>query len=393
MKQYRLLNALAGAVLAMLISAPLDVFASSSSQFAQAHDDQSPMLIAMASRRQSYSSPVRRQAASRSRSRTATRVTPVKRTRVVTKNVGHSRTIAVSTKRHTRKIASRRNRVASGKQRHALAAKKAARKVAAAKPRYAYAMDFFMWSTPGEAASALTFRDRRAVKKAFHSGYAGSRSPQDLVAAGAFDDSQPLQGGIFQRRKPVQFVILHSTETARPADGQRVIRSWNHGMRHPGAQFVVDRDGTIYQAVNPDFGTVHVDVFRTKQGVDNDNSVGIEIVRAGKQKYTATQLQSVTRLVAYLQDRYSVADEHVLGHGEVQPSNRTDPVGFDWVAFGSAKSTLKTQSTAAQKRKLNSASADVGAGIVETQVDKAKAVNKMAKQYSWTFSYCCALFS
>jgi N-acetyl-anhydromuramyl-L-alanine amidase AmpD len=112
-------------------------------------------------------------------------------------------------------------------------------------------------------------------------------------------------------------------------------------MRHPGAQFVVDRDGTIYEAVDPNYGSVHVDVFRTKNGVNNDNAIGIEIVRAGKQKYTHDQLSSVTKLVAYLQGHYNVPNEAIYGHGQIQPSNRTDPVDFNWNNFVVGLASLK----------------------------------------------------
>jgi hypothetical protein len=221
----------------------------------------------------------------------------------------------------------------------------------ARKPRYAYPVDFFMWETPQVATAPLSQRASARVKDAFISGMAGHYSPEMLVRSGVFTH-YPLKGGIFNRREPVKHIIIHSTETERPADGPRVIRSWNHGRRHPGAQFVVDRDGTIYQAVNPDYGTVHVDIFRTLYGVNNDNSIGIEIVRSGKQKYTAKQLNSTTRLVAYLQERYGVIDEKVLAHSYVQPSTRRDPVNFNWDGFIASKSLLRAEARKQQPLKL-----------------------------------------
>lgn len=181
-----------------------------------------------------------------------------------------------------------------------------------------------------------------AVAQSFQRGLAGQCSYEELVKANVFV-SCPLHGSIFKRQGTVKYIILHSTETGSPADARRVIQSWNNrGLRHPGAQFVVDRDGTICSTVDPDQATVHIDTSKTLAGYSNDNSVGIEIVRSGKQQYTKVQLESVTRLVTYLQSHYGISDACVTTHHHVQPSDRSDPVNFDLVAFENDKSALQT---------------------------------------------------
>lgn len=198
---------------------------------------------------------------------------------------------------------------------------------------------------PGETAY-FDEQSANAAAQAFLHGTAGQYSFTQLVNQRVFI-SYPLKGSVFKRQGAVKYVILHSTETASPADAKRVIQSWNNrGTRHPGAQFVVDRDGAIYGAADPDLATVHINTSKTLPGYTNDNSVGIEIVRAGKQQYTRTQLQSVTCLVAYLQQRYSVGNSNVTTHGHVQPSDRSDPVHFDLVAFGRNKAHLQKDAIA-----------------------------------------------
>ncbi len=185
-----------------------------------------------------------------------------------------------------------------------------------------------------------------AVAQSFRRGLAGSCSYDQLVNANVFV-SAPLHGSVFKRHGRVKYIILHSTETGSPADARRVIQSWNNkGLRHPGAQFVVDRDGTICSTVNPDQATVHIDTSKTLAGYSNDNSVGIEIVRSGKQQYTRAQLDSVTCLVSYLQSHYDVPDTGVTTHHHVQPSDRSDPVNFDLVAFENDKSALQATARA-----------------------------------------------
>jgi hypothetical protein len=172
---------------------------------------------------------------------------------------------------------------------------------------------------------------------AFSHGAAGNYSFDRLIKAHVFV-LDPLVGSVFKRHTAVKYIILHSTETGSPANAPRVIKSWNNrGMRHPGAQFVVDRDGIIYSTTDPDMATVHINTSKTLPGYTNDNSIGIEIVRAGPQKYTQPQLDSVMYLVSYLQGHYHVVDTNVTTHHHVQPSDRSDPVGFDLLAFQQAK--------------------------------------------------------
>lgn len=256
-----------------------------------------------------------------------------------------------SSKKSTVATSKKRSSLARSKKRsHIAKSKKKSHIAKASTTRYAYPAGIFMWSPPEQDLSPLPSSFSKGASRLFENGIAGSKySPTQLVQAGVFT-YQPLRGGIFKRREPVKYIVLHSTETERPADGPRVIRSWNHGMRHPGAQYVVDRDGVIYQTVDPSYATVHVNIFRTHNGVNNDNSIGIEIVRAGKQKYTRTQLDSVTKLVAYLQGKYGVSNSRIVGHGQIQPSNRTDPVNFNWEAFESSLSQLKLQATEWKRR-------------------------------------------
>jgi N-acetyl-anhydromuramyl-L-alanine amidase AmpD len=180
------------------------------------------------------------------------------------------------------------------------------------------------------------------MKANFQRGSAGRYSPQDMVRARVFTNC-PLRGGIRPRSAPVRNLIIHSTETARVADAKTVVKSWNHGLSHPGTQYVVDRDGKIFQTVDPRFATIHVNEKRTLGGVTNDNSIGIEIVRTGKQKYTQVQLAALVQLVDYIQERFPIAK--IYGHGQVQPSNRTDPVAFNWSLFSQNLALINSSST------------------------------------------------
>jgi hypothetical protein len=223
---------------------------------------------------------------------------------------------------------------------------------AAPKTRYAYPLSFFMMHPPEFERSALPYEVSDKISRSFHNGYADSYTARSLVRAGLVS-YHPLRGGIFWRREPVKYIIMHSTETGIPLSAERVIESWSSsGLRHAGAQYVVERDGTIFQAVDPDLGTVHINIFKTLPGINNDNSIGIEMCHTGHQDYPAAQLQSVIKLVAYLQERYKVSDDNVITHRYAQQGDHTDPVNFDWDGFIAGKNNFRNRAIAYKVRKL-----------------------------------------
>jgi hypothetical protein len=185
-------------------------------------------------------------------------------------------------------------------------------------------------------------------------GLADNYPPRSLVKAGVVA-YHPLRGGIFWRREPIKYVIVHSTEDRRQLTGPQVIESWSSmGRRHPGAQYVIEREGTIYQSVDPDLGSVHINIFKTLPGINNDNSVGIEMVHMiGAQEYPELQVASLTKLVTYLQGHYHVPDENVITHRYAQRGDHTDPVNFQWDRFIADKGYLQQKAAGLKVAVIN----------------------------------------
>jgi hypothetical protein len=205
--------------------------------------------------------------------------------------------------------------------------------------------DFEQTPLPSDSASQIA--------SAFEQGTADSYTARALVRAGLVH-YHPLHGGIFWRREAVKYIILHSTESGVPQSAPRVIESWGSmGIRHPGAQYVVDRDGSIFQAVDPDLATVHVNIFKTLPGINNDNSVGIEMCHSGRQDYPPAQRESVIRLIAYLQERYKIADDNIVTHRYAQQGDHTDPVNFDFNAFLNEKNRFRNRAIAMRVRRIS----------------------------------------
>lgn len=199
---------------------------------------------------------------------------------------------------------------------------------------------------PSFDKSPLDQHTSEKISRAWDRGIADSYPARTLVRAGVVS-YHPLRGGIYYRREPVKYIILHSTETGVPVSAVNVIEGWSSmGRRHPGAQYVVERNGTIYQAVDPDLATVHVNIFKTLPGINNDNSIGIEMNHTGRQNYPAAQREAVCKLLAYLQQRYQVDHANVITHRYAQQGDHTDPVNFDLEGFLAYKNNFQKQAIA-----------------------------------------------
>ncbi len=213
----------------------------------------------------------------------------------------------------------------------------------AARPRYAYPMGFFLMEPPAFESTPLPEEISAQVKKAFYGGFAGEYPTRSLVRTGLVS-YYPMRGGIFWRREPIKYIIMHSTEPGISVGAKTIIDGWSHGgRRHAGAHYVIDRDGTIYQAVDPDLATVHINIFKTLPGINNDNSVGIEMCHHGNQDYPPALVESAARLAGYLQSHYNISDANIITHRYAQQGDHTDPVNFGWDNFIAQKDSLLGQ--------------------------------------------------
>jgi len=272
--------------------------------------------------------------------------------RATSKSSGASRS-ARSSRGRTRAVVqysgSRRRTVSVSKSRVATGARSRGRTIRIVRqprPKYAYPLSLFLMHAPSFDKSPLDQHTSEKIARAWDRGIADSYPARTLVRAGVVS-YHPLRGGIFYRREPVKYIILHSTETGVPVSAVNVIEGWSSmGRRHPGAQYVVERDGTIYQAVDPDLATVHVNIFKTLPGINNDNSIGIEMNHTGRQGYPAAQREAVSKLLAYLQQRYQVEHANVITHRYAQQGDHTDPVNFDLEGFLAYKNQFQKQALA-----------------------------------------------
>ena len=133
---------------------------------------------------------------------------------------------------------------------------------------------------------------------------------------------------------PIDAIVLHHTGSN---SGSGAV-SW---LRNPAsevsANYVLDRDGTIYQLVGDEKRAWHAGE-GALNGVPTDvnaRSIGIEIVNdgSGTTPFTEAQYGALTQLVGYLKQEYGVPMGNIVGHKDVAlPYGRkNDPApNFDW---------------------------------------------------------------
>lgn len=152
-----------------------------------------------------------------------------------------------------------------------------------------------------------------------------------------------------------KYIMLHDTEMAENA--KTVINAWKNQGTGVAAHFVVDRDGTIIQAVDMDTITHHAGYggpgnFDAKFDVGNNDgkgngddlvgtqplsgytsygmnsySIGIEMCHKNGETYPEAQLKALDNLIAYI-DKYYGFKATIIDHKTWRPSNSDTDANF-----------------------------------------------------------------
>jgi N-acetylmuramoyl-L-alanine amidase len=132
----------------------------------------------------------------------------------------------------------------------------------------------------------------------------------------------------------VDTIVLHHTASGGTAEDVGVFAQ--NPANKVSSHYVVGKDGAIVQSVEDEQRAWHAgkSEFEGRDNV-NDFSIGIEIVNWGNgtDPYPDTQYKALAKLVLYLQDKYDIPWERVIGHKDVAlPRGRKiDPsANFDY---------------------------------------------------------------
>ena len=137
-------------------------------------------------------------------------------------------------------------------------------------------------------------------------------------------------------------IVIHSTATASLSSPLAWLCD---PTSKASAHYLIDLDGTIFQLVLDENIAWHAGISQwkgrehvnPKSGIPtvNNCSIGIELVNAntGQMEYPKEQIYACAQLCKYLREEYGVAECDIIGHKDVAPGRKNDPLGFDWEVF------------------------------------------------------------
>lgn len=128
-----------------------------------------------------------------------------------------------------------------------------------------------------------------------------------------------------------KFIILHSTGGAF----QGAINWMLSLVGKVSAHFCVSRTGEMRQLVSMKRVAYHAgkSQWSTRTNL-NTCSIGIEMEHIdGKQDWPDAQVEAVAALVSEIRHRYGIPKEKILGHFQIAPGRKVDPLDFPWIKF------------------------------------------------------------
>lgn len=136
------------------------------------------------------------------------------------------------------------------------------------------------------------------------------------------------------------FIVIHSTEGASFENDLRFLMSTGILSYNPGTHVLVGKDGTSVQMAPFDERVIHVG--RGLLGdklVTNANSIGVHMTHQGEETFPPEQVATVAAIVKKLQERYGIAKEQVVRHGDLlnpqtkKPTRDEPGPQFPWDDF------------------------------------------------------------
>lgn len=180
------------------------------------------------------------------------------------------------------------------------------------------------------------------------------------------------------RRKSgaVRYIVIHYTGTTATAENN--CKYFSGGNRYASADFFIGTGGVIWK-YNANLGTRyswHCGDGNGLYGITNYNSIGIEVVSAGKE-YTTAQKESLRKLVRALMEDFNVPASRVVRHYDA--SRKTCPAPYAGTSAKNKKwntlhDFITTKSAAANKK-----------DTAKTTSIKAEAAQNFSKSFAHTY--------
>lgn len=134
----------------------------------------------------------------------------------------------------------------------------------------------------------------------------------------------------FEERTPgatPDLIVLHYTDMK---DAQAALDRLRSPEAKVSAHFLINKEGVIYQLVDPMYRAWHAGVSSWQGRQDTNNrSIGIELDNAGHAfgpaPFPNSQIDVLIDLLAELTRLYAILPHQVVGHSDVAPLRKKDP--------------------------------------------------------------------
>ena len=138
----------------------------------------------------------------------------------------------------------------------------------------------------------------------------------------------------FGTRKP-NYVILHHTAQNST---DHTIRTFHNERVGVSAHYVIGRDGKVVQMLNELYRAHHAGVGKWGNDTDlNSSSIGIELDNNGTtDPWPDVQIQALIQLLQHLKASYKIPQANFIGHADIAPGRKIDPIHFPWQTLANA---------------------------------------------------------
>lgn len=137
-----------------------------------------------------------------------------------------------------------------------------------------------------------------------------STAPAQGTPAGVTDISQQATYNHGQLDAVKGFIVHHAGMRGTPEDVVNVLN-----RRRLGVQYVMDREGKVFQTLPPGARGAHIRPAENGSGLNNSNALGMEVIAKDDRDVTPAQVAAAKQFIAQLQKQYP--GMQVYGHGEI----------------------------------------------------------------------------
>ena len=158
-------------------------------------------------------------------------------------------------------------------------------------------------------------------------------------------------------KKKIIFIIIHYTGMKNELEA---IKKLCDNKSKVSSHYFVKNNGEILNLVPDLYEAWHAGKSSWKHyRFLNKFSIGIEVSNPGHEhgykKYNSSQISSLIKLLKYLQNKYDIKSQNILGHSDIAPDRKKDPgEKFPWRKLANKKlCKWHNLSSAKMKKKRN----------------------------------------